>query len=129
MQEFYINQNSVNPVLRMEIVNNGEYDYKKNMLYNCNIQNADVTFSMKNTTNGLMKISKSKVDIITSSNDGCEEKFILQYKWKKRDVNEKGTYKGWFEINFKGDFYKENIDNLTGNFILPVENELIINIL
>ena len=32
MQEFYINKNSLNPVLRMELINNGCYDFNKNNL-------------------------------------------------------------------------------------------------
>lgn len=127
MQEFYINKNSINPVLRMELINNGCYDFYKNNLFNNSIQNAVVTFSMKNISNNILKISKSKADIIPSIH-GCETKYILQYTWKNRDVNESGVYKGWFEIKFNDDLYEEGVNYPSGNLIIPIQNELIVNI-
>ena len=129
MQEFFINKNSLNPVLRMELISDGKYEYKKNVIFNNSIQNADITFSMKNITNDILKVSKAKADIVQTSDCDCEPKFILQYTWKKRDVNESGVFKGWFEINFKGDLYEEGIEHLSGNLIVPIDEELIINIL
>lgn len=129
MQEFYINQNSLNPVLRMELICDGKYDYKKTDIYNKSIQNADVTFSMKNINNGILKISKSKAEIVTVDNESCETKYLLQYTWKNRDVKEKGTYKAWFEIIFHDDLYEEDTVFPTGNLIVPIEEELIINVL
>ena len=125
MQEFFINKNSINPALRMELIYDGRYDYKKSMLYNNSIENAEVTFSMKNIENGILKVSKAKAKIITSF-EGCEEKKILQYNWNLRDVNESGTFKGWFEIKFYNDLYQENINYPQGNLIIPIEDELII---
>jgi hypothetical protein len=129
MQEFYINQNSVNPVLRMELTCDGRYDFKKSNIFNHSIQNADITFSMKNTENGILKISKNKAEVIQSNDDGCEEKYMIQYSWNKRDVREKGKYKGWFEINFKGDLYEGGVPHPNGNLIVPIEDELMIYIL
>lgn len=129
MQEFYINQNSLNPVLRMELIHDGKYDYKKFNTFNNAIQNADVTFSMKNIENDVIKISKSKADIVLSNNGGCEDKYLLQYSWTKRDVKEKGVYKGWFEISFNEDLYEDGVVYPKGNLIIPIENELMIYIL
>lgn len=129
MQDFYINQNSINPVLRMELICDGKYDYKKSDLFNKSIENADVTFSMKNIDNGILKISKAKADIVVSDNESCETKHLLQYTWKNRDVKEKGEYKAWFEIYFHDDLYEENKTFPSGNLIVPIEEELIIHIL
>ena len=129
MQEFYINQNSTNPILRMELICDGRYDFKKSNIFNHSIQNADVTFSMRNIENGVLKVSKSKAQIVQSSDDTCDEKYILQYSWKKRDVKDKGTYKAWFEINFKGDLYEYGVDHPSGNLIVPIENELMVYVL
>lgn len=128
MQEFFINKDSLNPVLRMELISDGRYDYKKSLIYNNAIQNAIVTFSMKNTENGILKVSKAKAEVVTTIDGGCETKNILQYTWKKRDVNEKGTFKGWFEIKFNGDLYEDGIQYPSGNLIVPIEDELIIQI-
>lgn len=126
MQEFFINKGSLNPVLRMELICDGRYDYKKSLIYNNAIQNADVTFSMKNTLNDVLKVSKAKAEIVTATDTGCEEKNILQYTWKKRDINETGVFKGWFEIVFHGDIYEEGVQYPSGNLIVPIEDELII---
>jgi uncharacterized protein YbbK (DUF523 family) len=128
MQEFFINKNSLNPTLRMELISDGHFDYKKNITYNHSIQNADVTFSMVNTSNNILKVSKAKAEILISSNVSCEDKYILQYNWKQRDVNECGIFKGWFEIKFHGDLTEEGINHPTGNLIVPVKDELIIQI-
>lgn len=129
MQEFYINQHSVNPVLRMELICDGRYDYKKSDLFNKSIQNATVTFSMKNTSNDILKISKAKADIVVAADMACETKHLLQYTWKERDVKEKGVYEGWFEIIFNDDIYEENIIFPKGKLIVPIEDKLIINII
>ena len=129
MQDFFMNKGSLNPVLRMELICDGRYDYKKSLIYNNAIQNADVTFSMKNIENDILKISKAKAEIVTVADTGCETKNVLQYTWKKRDVNEPGIYKGWFEINFNGDLYEDGVEYPSGNLIVPIEDELIIHIL
>lgn len=110
----------------MELVCDGRYDYKKSYIYNNAIQNATVTFSMKNTSNDILKISKAKAEIVTASDTGCETKNIIQYSWKERDVNEPGIYKGWFEIKFLGNIKEEGVEYPTGNLIVPIEDELII---
>lgn len=129
MQEFFINKNSLNPVLRMELISDGDYDYDKSTLYNHSIQNANITFSMKNISNGILKVSKAKAEIVNICDCECEPKYILQYAWKKRDINEEGVFKGWFEINFIGDLYEDGVEHLSGNLIVPIEEELIINVL
>ena len=129
MQEFYINQGSVNPTLRMELINDGRYDYRKTNIFNNSIQNADITFSMRNIDNGVLKVSKSKAQVIEFDDENCETKYLLQYCWNNRDVKDKGTYKAWFEINFKGDITEEGVEYPKGNLIVPIREELIIHVL
>jgi hypothetical protein len=112
----------------MELIYDGRYDYKKSLIYNNSIQNASVTFSMRNIENGILKVSKAKAEIVTATDTGCETKHILQYTWKKRDVNETGSYKGWFEIRFNGDLYEDGVQYPSGNLIIPIEDELIVHI-
>lgn len=129
MQEFFINQHSINPTLRMELICDGRYDYKKHKLFNNAIQNAKVTFSMKNVENNILKISKSPAQIVSPADSTCEDKLLLQYSWHSRDVKEKGVFKGWFEITFNDDLYEMNETYPSGNLIIPIEDELIIHIL
>ncbi len=127
MQEFYIINNSLNPVLRMELINDGRYDYQKSFFDNV-LQDSTVTFSMKNTESGLLKIGKAPAEVVLAKTEGCEERYIIQYKWKKRDVKEPGIYEGWFEINFNGNISQDGIEYPTGNLKVPIEEPLIIYI-
>jgi hypothetical protein len=124
MQYFYINQNSTLNSLRCELINDGRYDYLKSYRFNNAIQNADVTFSMTNVDNGRIKISKSPATIVLVDQDTCDERYILEYKWQKRDVNDKGIFDGKFEIVFRGDLKEENITYDDGNLIVPIYEDL-----
>lgn len=126
-QEFYIIRGSINPVLRVEIIRDGRYDFKKT-LFNNVIQDSVVTFSMRNTESGLLKIAKAPAEIVEAGNEGCEERYIIEYKWKERDVKEPGIYIGWFEIKFNGDITEDGVIYPTGNLKMPIEEEIIIYI-
>ena len=127
-QEFFIRKGSVNPVLRMELIKDGRYDFKKSMIDNA-IQDSVVKFYMKDVETGLLKVAKADADIVLAQEEGCEEKYILQYKWKERDTKKEGTYEGWFEINFNGDLKEEGVDYPSGKMIVPIQEKLQIVIL
>jgi hypothetical protein len=123
MQEFYIIKDSVNPVLEMELIDDGRYDFKRS-LFNEALQDSEVTFSMKDEDTGIMKISKSKANVVLAIDDVSEEKYILQYKWSKRDVSKKGTYEAWFEITFNENIISDGKEYPKGNLKVPVEEKL-----
>lgn len=127
-QEFFIRKGSVNPVLRMELIKDGRYDFKKAMIDNA-IQDSVVKFYMKDVETGLLKVAKADADIVLAQEEGCEEKYILQYKWKERDTKKEGTYEGWFEINFNGNLKEEGVDYPSGKMIVPIQEKLQIIIL
>lgn len=127
-QEFFIRKGSVNPVLRMELIKDGRYDFKKSMIDNA-IQDSVVKFYMKDVETGLLKVAKADADIVLAQKEGCEEKYILQYKWKERDTKKEGTYEGWFEINFNGNLKEEGVDYPSGKMIVPIQEKLQIVIL
>lgn len=126
MQNFYINKNSVNPPLRIEIINDGRYDFSK--FYNA-VQDSSISFSMKNLETDILKVSNAPAELVLSEESGCEEKYIIMYQWKERDTKIPGQYKGWFNIKFNGNLYEDGVNYPTGNLIVPIEDELIINIL
>lgn len=126
-QEFYLIRGATSPYLRMEIINDGRYDYKKTLFDNA-LQDCNVTFSMRNTETGLLKVAKAPVDIVLAKSDGCEEKYLLQYKWKERDTKEPGIYEGLFEIKFNGDLTEDGVEYPKGILKVPIEEELIIYI-
>jgi hypothetical protein len=123
MQEFNIKKGSVNPVLEMELINDGRYDFQKSLI-NDALQDSVVTFSMKDEETGILKISKSKANIVLADEDSCQERYVLQYKWNKRDTLKEGIYNAWFEINFNGNISSDGVEYPTGNLIVPVEEEL-----
>ena len=126
MQYHYINQYSTLPKLRIELINDGRYDYGKSYIFNNAIQNADVTFTMRNVKDDTLKISKAPCSIILVDQDSCDERYIIEYEWKKRDTNEKGEFIGRFDINFKDGIKEEGIKYDKGNLIVPIYEELCI---
>lgn len=124
-QEFFINEGSILPVLRMELINDGRYSFNK--FYNA-IQNADVTFSMRNADTDILKISNAKCEILEVEDGGCEEKYIIQYTWKKRDTNERGKFIGMFNINFLGGLTEDGVDYPEGLLKVPIASDLVIYI-
>lgn len=94
------------PSLRVELVDDGRYDFMKTYKFNNAIQNADITFSMYDQNNRL-RISKAPAFITLSGDRCCSERYIIEYNWKSRDTKEKGQFIGKFEINFKKDLYEK----------------------
>lgn len=127
-QDFYIIKNSVLPYLRMELINDGRFDFEKTDIINKSLQDATVTFSMKNIDTDILKISNAPCNIVLAKTEGCEEKYIIEYQWKERDTKEEGIFQGWFTIKFNGNIVQENIDFPSGKLIMPIAEDLIIHI-
>ena len=123
MQEFFINKGSVNPVLEMELIKDGRFDYQKSLIDDA-IQDSIVTFSMVDEETGILKIANAKANIVLADNEGCEETYVLQYKWTPRDVAKEGFYKGWFEIKFNGNITSDGKEYPEGNLKVPIEEDL-----
>jgi len=122
MQEFYINKNSLLPIIRIELIEDGRHDYNK---FHELIQNSNITFTMVNRETGVTKIAKAPCYIKARENGGCVEQYVICYDWKKRDVNEEGNYIGKFDIEF-GEVKNDEYDYPTGNLIMPIREELLI---
>ena len=123
-QYFYINKDSVNPTLRVELVNDGKYDFFTSHIFNATLESSDITFSMWDE-HDVLKISKAQCNIFISDTSGCEPRYIIEYQWKKKDTRKTGTYHCKFEITF-GPIKEEGQDFPNGNLILPIHEELII---
>lgn len=127
MQEFYIRKGSLNPVLRMELFQDGRYDFKRSLIDNA-LQDAVVTFTMVDSETGLLKIAEAPAEIVIAKPEGCEEKFLLQYKWTERDVRKEGIFNGWFEIKFNGNLTENGVEYPKGNLKVPIQDDLVIYI-
>lgn len=127
-QEFYIRKDSLNPVLRVEIVNDGRYNYNYNKFFKA-VQDANITFSMTNTTTGIKKIVNAPAELRYKEESGCENEYMICYQWKERDTKFPGIYEGIFNIKFNGDIKEEGITYPIGNLLMPITDSLIIYII
>ena len=123
-QYFTINKGSELPKLRVELIQDGKTNFRKFYLA---LQAADsVTFTMTNLETGIKKIAKAPAEIVYDENSGCEERYLLQYTWKKRDTNESGTFVGHFHINFNDQVVTDGLVFPKGELIVPIQEDLII---
>lgn len=122
---FFINKGATLPTLRMEAVNDGRHDFSK---LNLALQAADVYFTMTNIDNGIKKIANAKADVVAMENTGCEEKYVIEYKWRERDTNTPGRYKGEFKIVFNSDIETDGSTFPSGELTVPIAQELIIQV-
>ena len=122
MQYHYINQGSELPYLRMELVNDGKFEFLKSGKFGNAIQNADVTFSMWDE-NDVLRISDAPCNIIQAEN-GCEDFYIIEYQFSKRDTKKKGKFKGQFKIDFHGGLYEEGVNYPEALLIMPIYEDV-----
>lgn len=126
MQQFNIVQNATLPYLEMEVINNGRDNYDK--IYVA-LQAAQVSFTMINNDTKLKKILNAPCDVVPVEDNGCIEKYKIRYKWNKKDTSVKGQYKGAFKLTFTDNIVMEGFSFPKGELIVPIAEELIINIL
>jgi len=122
---FYIRKNSILPQIRMELIEDGRNDFWK--FHDC-VQNADITFSMKNMNTGLYKILNAPCYVKLKENNGCTEQYVICYDWKQRDTKESGVYEGTFDITFADDIKSDVTTYPSGLQRMPIREKLMINI-
>lgn len=126
MYEFAIRAGANYPALRMELIEDGRYDYHKAKINNA-LQDSNVVFSMKDIETGILKVSKAKALIKNADTEGCEDKYVVEYDWQSRDTAKPGIYEGWFDIDFNGDVVEDGVDYPTaGRLRIPVAESLLI---
>lgn len=126
MKQFNINKDATLPYLEIEPVMNGRNTFRK--LYEA-LQNADISFSMKNIDTGIWKIANAQANIVNSTEQGCEDRFKIQYRWKTRDTKEAGRYLAQFKIKFLNDIVSGDTIFPKGELIVPIYEDIIINIM
>lgn len=125
---FYIKQNSTLNPLRMELINDGRFDFLKTSKFNAAIQCADITFSMRDE-NDMLVISKAPCGVVLSQDESCEEHYIIEYKWQPRDTKKKGIYKGEFSINFGKACAEDGTKFPEGVLNMPIHEQILIHVL
>ena len=126
MKQFNINKDATLPYLEIEPVMNGRNTFRK--LYEA-LQNADISFSMKNIDTGIWKIANAQANIVNSTEQGCEDRFKIQYRWKTRDTKEAGRYLAQFKIKFLNDIISGDTNFPKGELIVPIYEDIIVNIM
>lgn len=124
--DFFINKNSTLPNLRMEVINNGRNNFHK--LYTA-LQSADVYFTMVDVNTGVKRIVNASANVVERENGGCDDEYVIEYKWKERDTKVPGIYRGQFRIVFDSTNTSSEDGTLpVGELIVPIAEELIIHI-
>ena len=125
MKQFNLNKDATLPYLELEPIVNGRNTFRK--LYEA-IQSADVKFSMKNIDTGIWKIANADAYVVDCTEQGCEERFKIQYRWKPRDTKEAGRYLAQFKITFNDDIISGDTIFPKGELIVPIGEDIIVNI-
>ena len=116
--EFFIKQNSELPILKMGVVRDGRTDSWK--LFDSDLDNATIRFSMKEESTGIPKIVMNNAFITEKllDNPDAPTEYYIYYKWTLRDTRRKGRFIGEFSII-----------NSMGELIAPIRENLYINII
>ena len=114
--EFFIKQNATLPVLKMQIVKDGRSDY---VVFMDQLEVSTIYFSMINTANGIPKVVSASANIVekTFAEPGTPVEYYVYFQFTSTMTNTPGRYVGQFLIK-----------NDEGNLILPIREELYINV-
>jgi len=114
--EFFIKQNATLPVLKMQIVKDGRSDY---VVFMDQLEVSTIYFSMINTANGIPKVVSAPANIVekTFAELGTPVEYYVYFQFTSTMTNTPGRYIGQFLIK-----------NDEGNLILPIREELYINV-
>jgi hypothetical protein len=114
--EFFIKQNATLPVLKMQIVKDGRSDY---VVFMDQLEVSTIYFSMINTANGIPKVVSAPANIVekTFAELGTPVEYYVYFQFTSTMTNTPGRYVGQFLIK-----------NDEGNLILPLREELYINV-
>ena len=120
--EFYIRQGATDPILKMEIIDDGKNDKSS---FNDLLENSKITFEMSNYTTGEPVILNGQCQLTTRTklyHETTDEYYIL-YRFTEDQTSEIGKFEGKINIQFL-----DVNQNPTTKLILPVKEKLFINI-
>jgi hypothetical protein len=113
--EFFIKKNATLPVLKMQVVKDGRSGYLQLMQ---DLEVSTIFFTMIEVETGIPKIVSAPAEIVNLIlPEGADPEYYIYFKFSARDTNSPGRYQGQFLIK-----------NDEGNLILPIREELYINV-
>ena len=116
--EFFIRKNSLEPVLKMQLIQDGRNDFRD---FYEQLGNSLISFSMKRVDTGEFVILNRAGGIVqkTSVDEVYPAEYYIYYRWQATDVMEIGRYQGQFNIELLGQFTE---------LVVPIREDLFINI-
>ena len=113
--EFFIKKNATLPLLKMQVVKDGRAGYLELMEA---LPISTIYFTMINVETGIPKIVSAPCYITSLILPlGATPEYYVYFRFTSRDTNTVGRYQGQFLIK-----------NDEGNLILPIREELYINV-
>jgi hypothetical protein len=113
--DFFIKERATLPVLKMSVVKDGRAGYLQLME---DLEVSTIFFTMIDVETGIPKIVSAPCEIVNLIlPEGATPEYYIYFKFSARDTNTPGRYSGQFLIK-----------NDEGNLILPIREELYINI-
>lgn len=116
--EFFIRKNSLEPILKMQLIQDGRNDFRD---FYEKLGNSAIAFSMKRVDTGEFVILNKAGGIVqkTSVEEVYPAEYYIYYRWQTSDVITTGRYQGQFTI--------ELLDQFT-ELVVPIREDLFINI-
>ena len=113
--EWYIKKGATLPILKLQVVKDGRSGYQQLME---DLEVSTIFFTMIDVETGIPKIVSAPCEIVNLILPlGASPEYYIYFKFSSRDTNTPGRYQGQFLIK-----------NETGNLILPLREQLYINI-
>jgi len=116
--EFFIRRDSLEPVLKMQLILDGRHDFQT---FHTEVANSSVYFSMKDVETGVLKIANKPGGIVakTPTSPNAPTEYYIYYQWTTSDVKREGRYEGQFMIQLHG---------IPSELVAPIREDLFINI-
>ena len=116
--EFFIRKNSLEPILKMQLIQDGRNDFRD---FYEKLGNSVIAFSMKKVDTGEFVILNKAGGIVqkTSVDEIYPAEYYIYYRWQASDVMESGRYQGQFTV--------ELLDQFT-ELVVPIREDLYVNI-
>ena len=114
--EFFIKKGATLPILKMQIVKDGRNDFRNFME---DLENAVITFSMRNEGDGTLKIASKPAYIVQKlmDNPDAPVEYYIYYQFTASDTKKSGRFLGEFSVT-----------TAQGGLIVPIRENLYINV-
>ena len=116
--EFFIRKDSLEPILKMELVRDGRNEF--DTLHD-KLENATIRFSMKSIDDGTYRVLNQPAGLVQKIllSPNAPTEYYIYYRWRKKDVKKVGRYQAMFSV-----FLHDECSELK----VPIREDLFINI-